>query len=82
MIWKDITAKTLEGFINVFNKTFRHFTSNLDETNLKLSQIEIKNEIFEPEAKNGKVIIYKDSTGFKYKNPDGTTGTFTTTPDP
>lgn len=83
MIWKTIEGKDLRSFIFSFNTRMKRIVYNLSEQNLNLSKLEIDSNTTTPDVKVGKVIIYQDSTGqFKYKNPDGTTGTFTTTPDP
>lgn len=80
MIFPNIKAKTLSGLITVLNKALGHFSNNIDESNLKLSCIEIKSQIATPTPKLGEIIIYMDSSGdLKLLKPDGTIKTFTLT---
>lgn len=80
MMFPNIKAKTLTGLIIVLNKALDHFSKNIDENNLKLAYIEIKEGITAPAPATGKAIIYTDSAGdLKIKFSDGTIKTFTLT---
>ena len=80
MMFPNIKAKTLPGLILVLNKALDYFAHNIDEKNLNLKYIEIKEGITAPAPATGKAIIYTDSAGtLKIKFSDGTIKTFTLT---
>lgn len=79
MKWKELWAKDFTGYMNVLNDRFKLFTKNISEDNLNLNQIEIKQGITAPAAKDGKAIIYIDAAdgNLKIKKEDGTIKIFT-----
>lgn len=82
MIYKSIFGEDLRSFIFNFNERMKLMFTNINEQNTNFNQLEIKSGIPSPTAKADKVIIYMDGSNFKYMKPDGSTGTFTITPDP
>jgi hypothetical protein len=79
MKYTSIFGKDLREFIFNFNEKMKVLFNNINENNLNLNQLEIKEGIEPPTPKLGKAIIYVDSAdgNLKLKKSNGTIKTFT-----